>query len=107
MLTLIAGYFSGWLCYGFGGMLLSYALGVPQSVSWITLVVAFIASWVVGYISLLTPGGLGVREIVLVGLLTPEIQPAHAMALALIARLSWTLIELMGSVVGVALKNAR
>lgn len=107
MVVLVGGYITGWLFYGLSGMLLSYAIEVPLSIPWVTLVVAFVASWVVGYITLLTPGGLGVREAVLVGLLTPEVQTSHAITLALIARLSWTFVEMMGALIGLMLKDER
>ena len=105
MLVLLGTYFVGWLFYGLSGMLLSYAILEPSSISWFTLVVAFVASWVVGYISLLTPGGLGIREAVLVSLLTPEVQISHAITLAIIARLSWTLIEMAGALIGLTLQH--
>ncbi|MDW7774287.1 MAG: lysylphosphatidylglycerol synthase domain-containing protein [Desulfobulbaceae bacterium] len=104
MLSLFAIYFTGWLLYGVAGMFLAYALIVPESVSSIKLIVSFVASWVIGYLSFLTPGGLGVRELVLVGLLAPDIPNAHAITLALIARLTWTVVELSGALIGLTLK---
>jgi len=105
MFVLIGIYVLGWIFYGFSGILLAQALELAQDVSRLTLMTAFISSWVIGYLTLITPAGLGVREAVFVGLLAPEIQMAQAITLALLARLSWTIIELAGVGVGLLVKN--
>ncbi len=105
MFALVGIYFLGWIFYGFSGMLLTHALELAKGVSWFTLAASFISSWVIGYLTLITPSGLGVREMVLVGLLTPEIPAAQAITLALVARLSWTVTELAGVGVGLFFKD--
>ena len=54
---------------------------------------AFVASWLVGYLSFITPGGLGVREGALVILLTGILGPGEAGFLALVSRFLWMLAE--------------
>ena len=55
---------------------------------------AFVCAWLIGFISIMTPAGLGVREGILLLLLQP-ILPAHeAVLVAIIARLFWTLSEM-------------
>jgi hypothetical protein len=50
----------GWIAFGFGSaaILSAFHAGIPQ----LSLVFASIGSWLLGYISLVTPSGLGVRE---------------------------------------------
>jgi hypothetical protein len=67
------------------------------------IVIAFVASWLIGFLSMLTPGGLGVREVVLMLLLTPQLTPAQASTVALISRLTWTVVEMGGVLIGMAI----
>ena len=69
---------------------------MPPAVS----VTAFVAAWVIGFLSFFTPGGLGVREAALVGLLSPHLSVSEASAVALMARVSWTCVEMLGAALG-------
>lgn len=90
VLTLFAGYCLYWLACGFGFVLLSTALGVvPSSAAlWIA---AYAGAYVVGYLSLLTPSGIGVREGVL-ALLLPAIAAGVPGALLAVAARLWTTV---------------
>ncbi|MDT8369881.1 MAG: lysylphosphatidylglycerol synthase transmembrane domain-containing protein [Longimicrobiales bacterium] len=56
---------------------------------------AFAAAYVGGYIALFAPAGLGIRESLLTVFLTPLVTPERALALAVIARLWTTLVEVV------------
>jgi uncharacterized membrane protein YbhN (UPF0104 family) len=61
---------------------------------------AFAAAWVVGVIAVYAPGGLGVREGVLVGLLNSRLGSADALVIAAASRVLLTLIDV--AIAGVA-----
>ncbi len=56
---------------------------------------AFAAAYVVGYVLIFAPAGIGVREGAIVALLTPSMGAASAGALAVIARVWTTVVELV------------
>lgn len=103
MFVLVGIYLCGWVAYGWSGVLLARALGLATSATALTLSVAFVAAWMIGFLSLITPSGLGVREAVLVALLAGSVPPAETAALALVARLSWTVVEMLGVAVGIVI----
>ncbi len=94
--TLAAAVFANvvaWAGYGLALQLL--ALGTQGiQLSWATATGAFAAAYVVGYITLLLPAGLGVREGVLVLLLRGVIGEGPAIALAASSRIVLTINEL-------------
>ncbi len=61
---------------------------------------AFAAAWVVGLIAIYAPGGLGVREAMLVAILRSRIGSADAVLVAVASRAVFTLVDL--STAGVA-----
>lgn len=98
-------YFTGWLAYGASGLFLLGALGLGSAVPLVDGAAAFVAAWMLGFLSLVTPGGVGVREGVLVLLLGSTVPAPEAIMVALVARLSWTLVEMAGVVLGVVLSR--
>jgi hypothetical protein len=83
-----------WLGYGLALVwLLRGTLGGVE-LDWIRATGAFTASYLAGYLFLLAPGGLGVREGILVLLLQDAIGPGNAVALAATSRLALTVNEL-------------
>jgi uncharacterized membrane protein YbhN (UPF0104 family) len=104
-ISLILVYTAGWFCYGLSGFTLIYALELPCNTSFFSINAAFVTSWLIGFLSMITPGGLGVREATLVYLLKSEIHTAEAIALALVLRFTWTMIELAGVLLGLLLKS--
>lgn len=82
-----------WAAYGVAVWLLAQAL-VPQATFPLaTTIGAFAASYIVGFLVLLVPGGLGVREGVFVLVLQGVVGLAPATAIALASRLLFTLTE--------------
>jgi uncharacterized membrane protein YbhN (UPF0104 family) len=69
------------------------------------VVAAYAAAYAVGFLALLTPAGLGVREGVLVVALAPVLPAGPALVVALVSRLWMMLVELAGA--GVAHLLAR
>jgi hypothetical protein len=93
-------YFICWLAYGTSGVFLIEALGFGPVVSVVDVVATFVAAWMIGFLSFVTPGGIGVREAALALLLGATLPTPEAITVALLARLSWTLVEMIGVVVG-------
>jgi hypothetical protein len=86
-----------WLGYGLAFYLFTRAL-YPAPLEWLpALTGIFAGAWVIGFLSFLAPGGLGVREGILVYLLGFYL-PAHvAIVVTLLSRLWVTAAELMGT----------
>jgi uncharacterized membrane protein YbhN (UPF0104 family) len=83
--ALLPGYCLGWVLYGCGLFLLAQSL---YSVDWQTFPIiagSFAIAWVIGFLSFITPSGLGVREGVLSYLLSFVLPTPVAVLLALVA----------------------
>lgn len=82
-----------WVVYSasFWLMARSFAVDAP----FLALAPAFAAAYVLGYIMVFAPAGIGVREGFLVAFLQPSVGGAAATALALLARFWMTLLELV------------
>jgi uncharacterized membrane protein YbhN (UPF0104 family) len=96
-LKLTAGYALYWVLTG-----LAFAVFVrglyPLAAADVALVVAaYAAAYAVGFLSLLTPAGLGVREGVLVAVLAAIMPTGAAVVVAVTSRLWATLVELAGA----------
>jgi len=92
-LTLL--YAAAWSCCGLGFYFLSKTV---YPLSWsicIAVSGAYPAAWLVGFLSFIAPSGLGIREGVLVVLLSPLIPVPMAITLSLLARVWTTLFELV------------
>ncbi|MFN8533623.1 MAG: hypothetical protein U0556_08760 [Dehalococcoidia bacterium] len=79
------------------------ALGGPAGPTPVGAVGGFAFAWAVGFLSIVTPSGLGVREAVLAGLLTAGLGGADPLALAIGHRLALTAAEIVvagGAVAG-------
>jgi len=90
-----------WLALGvlnwllFAGAFWILVRGLGLEVSLIPAASAFAAAYVLGYVMIFAPAGLGVREAFLITLLTPHTGPASAGGIAVIARLWTTVIEVV------------
>lgn len=108
LLRLFGAYLVVWLGFGLGFAALVRAfMPLPAgAVPW--LIAAFAAAYVLGYLSMLTPSGLGVREGVLVLLLEPLLPAPLPVVIALAARIWMTLGELgAAGVVALSLRHTR
>lgn len=86
-----------WVSYGVAlwliarGVLPGMDLGLPEAIG------AFAASYLAGLLVLLAPGGVGVRESVMVFMLQDEVGLANALALAAVSRIGMTLADLLAA----------
>jgi uncharacterized membrane protein YbhN (UPF0104 family) len=95
------------LIIGFGFWLTARALyGVPVD-DVLIYVGAFVTAWLGGLVAVYAPGGIGVREALLVALLRGRIGSADALVLAAASRAILTLVDIGAAVTGVALIRAR
>ncbi|MEB2287018.1 MAG: hypothetical protein OZ934_02790 [Anaerolineae bacterium] len=56
---------------------------------------AFCLSWVIGYVAVFAPGGIGVRETVMTALLVPLLAAPDALVYAAVHRFAWVATELV------------
>jgi len=94
---LVAGYAAYWVVTGLAFAALVASL-YPLAAGDVPLVVAaYAAAYAAGFLALLTPAGLGVREGVLVIALTPVLPAGPALDVALVSRVWMMLVELAGA----------
>ena len=82
-----------WVAHGTAFWLLGRGLGLLGSLPVGTAVGAFTLGYVLGLLALFAPGGVGVREVVLISLLTPGVGAGGAVAWSLASRIELTLVE--------------
>lgn len=75
------------------------------SLSWIEAAAIFSLSWCAGFVVLVAPAGLGIRETVLSILLASFIPRVDALAVALLARLWWIAGETVWIVISILMKD--
>lgn len=93
-------YALGWGLMGIAGYYLARGVGLPITAHDVIAITASMAiGWIVGYLSALTPGGLGVREGLMYLMLGWVSSPQSAIILPLVSRLLYLAIEaLLGSI---------
>jgi len=105
----ITGNMIAWLLYGLAFMwLVRGVLGATAGATW-QYIAVFTASYVVGYLFLILPGGIGPREGVMVALLT-SLQlatPKQAWLVAGASRVWLTVLEIMPGLLFLTLHRAR
>jgi hypothetical protein len=95
------------LIFGFGFWLTARALyGVPVG-DVMTYIGAFVLAWVGGLVAIYAPGGVGVREALLVALLRGKIGSADALVLAGFSRAVLTLVDVGAAGASVAVVRTR
>jgi glycosyltransferase 2 family protein len=100
--VLLLRYLIVWLGMGLSFVALVRALSPVTGDQVLYLVAAWAAAYVIGYLSLLTPSGLGVREGVIVLLLVAVMPEALAVVVAIVARLWMVVGELIGAAGAIA-----
>jgi glycosyltransferase 2 family protein len=97
VVLLVVGYAVYWAITGLAFAALVASLA-PLAAGDIPLVVAaYAAAYAAGFLALLTPAGLGIREGVLVVALAPVLPAGPALVVALVSRLWMMLVELAGA----------
>ena len=101
----LIGYIAGWALYGLAFSLLARGtgLGIPLA----TAITAFAGAYLVGYLVLFAPGGIGVREGGLILALAPVLGPQSSLMLAGLQRVWITAGELAGALGGAMVLRAR
>jgi glycosyltransferase 2 family protein len=98
---------AAWMLYGFAYFLFLASL-TPLNLSALPALAGVNAlSFVAGYLAIVTPGGLGVREAAMTGLLLPVVPASVAAVLSIASRL-WTIAaELIGGGIVLAVFRSR
>ncbi len=86
-------FFANWVLYAFSFWVLSTSFGHRADL--IPVGSAFAAAYVLGYLMIFAPAGLGVREGFLVAFLTPHLGLGPSGALAVVARIWTTVVEVV------------
>ncbi len=89
----LAAYVLNWMLYAasFWMLVRSFGLDAPLA----PVAGAFAAAYVLGYVVVFAPAGLGVREGFLVALLTPYLGIGPSGAMAVVARIWTTILEVV------------
>lgn len=93
----------GWLAYGLSFWLLVHGLLPDVQMPLATAVGIFILGYILGTLAVLVPGGLGVRELALISLLTPVLGSGGAVAASIGSRVMLTVTEAGAALLTVAL----
>lgn len=96
----LAGCGVAWVLYGSAFQLLVLALLGKASAPWLSYVAVYTLSYLVGYLVLIAPGGVGAREATLVFLLVTMrlASPAEAAVITVASRLWLTVLEIVPGV---------
>jgi hypothetical protein len=86
-------FFANWVLYAFSFWVLTTSFGHRADL--IPVGSAFAAAYVLGYLMIFAPAGLGVREGFLVAFLTPHLGLGPSGALAVVARIWTTVVEVV------------
>lgn len=87
---------------------LSYAVLLPVALEPDVIAISagsFIVSWLIGYLTIFAPGGIGTREIVLTTLMLTVLNPDLSLFYATLHRILWVLIELLLGLSALGLRN--
>jgi hypothetical protein len=96
----------GWVSYGVAGFLLLRAVGLDLGLNQLALVsVVFVGAWAAGFLTFVVPAGLGVREATLCFLLGSVVPGSVAGLVAVLSRLSWILVEMLGVGITIACRR--
>lgn len=100
-LTLLS--MAAWLAFGVGAGLLAVDLLEVSSRQAVLVAGAFALSWLLGFLAVITPGGLGVREVSLMLLLEPLLPPPWPALYPVASRLAWVVADTCNLLVGWAM----
>jgi len=87
----------GWIGYGASLWALSFGLGIPGPLAFGVATGGFALAYTAGLLALFAPGGIVVREGVLVAVLAPHLGAGPALALSLGSRVVLTVAELLAA----------
>lgn len=94
LLFIQAIYMCSWLLTGFSGYFLAKGIGLPVAVTGIFALLASMSlSWVAGYFAVISPGGLGIREGVMLVMLNNVVNVQTALIFPLVSRVMYLIAE--------------
>jgi len=98
----LGGFMFSWTLTGvaFWIMVLSVVAGAASPIA---LVGIFSAGWVIGFVTVFAPGGVGIREIVLALLLAGIFPEPYPVVIAAMSRIWWTLAEVIVVLIGLSI----
>ncbi|MCK4301971.1 MAG: flippase-like domain-containing protein [candidate division Zixibacteria bacterium] len=97
------GYFVCWVCYGLAFYTFVNGVMAEPGIPLAAGIGAFVTAYLIGYLFVFSPGGLGAREWVLIAVLTPFLGPI-ASGLAVAARIWNLVVELIAFAIALAIK---
>jgi uncharacterized membrane protein YbhN (UPF0104 family) len=95
--TSLAWSFGSWIFYGLQIWLLATRLDAPRGTGALLAIGGFAFAWSVGFLAVFAPAGAGVREVLLVALLSPVLGVGAATAVALVSRALTTVGDLLAA----------
>lgn len=100
-MRLVVAYVPAWLLIGTATWCIARAL--DPSADWMTIAPAAILSWIVGFVIVPVPGGVGVREAAFVALIGDGIPSATKATIAIAARVAFMAVDAAGALIGAVL----
>jgi hypothetical protein len=94
-----------WAAYGIAFWFLAQGLFGPNDLGFLRAIGVFAAGYIVGLLALFAPGGVGVRELVFVALMSPVLGSRGALGLAIASRLLLTATEVSAALLTLGLKS--
>ena len=91
-----------WILYGLQIWLLATRLGAPYGTGALLATGAFAFAWCVGFLVVFAPAGAGVREVLLVAMLSPVLGVGAATAVTLLSRVVTTVGDLLAAALAAA-----
>jgi len=91
----VLAYLGAWTANGASAVMVGRAAGVDDAA---ILAIAAVFSWLVGFVFIPAPGGLGVREAAFVGAVS--LLPGPALAIAVVSRLLFMVVDGVGAAIG-------
>lgn len=95
-----------WGTYGAALCMLARGLLPDAPLPLATAIGAFTLGYILGLLALFAPGGVGVRELVLIGMLAPALGSGGAVALSVASRVMLTLMEAAAALVTLPLRHS-
>ncbi len=95
---LVLRYVPAWLLIGTSTWCVARAF--DPNVGWMTIAPAAMLSWVVGFVLVPVPGGVGVREAAFVALVGGSVPAGVRATIAVVARLIFMVIDAVGALIG-------
>jgi hypothetical protein len=97
-------YLSQWFFLGLGGYFALRGIGLEPAFSHIYAIIFSLAlSWVIGYLTIVAPGGIGVRESVMYAILQHITDVPTSLMLPIVMRLLYLLVDVCLGVLGSSL----